>query len=206
MFEVRDSQLLLEAPIINVRRDILTMPGGSSAEREIVEHFGAVAIVAINEKGDIALISQYRHSVGQHLLEIPAGLMDVAGEDPLHAAARELHEEAGLKAENWALLGDHISTPGFCDEVVRIYLARELTDIGRIILADDEESDMTLQWVPLTKAVAMVLGGEISNGIAMSAILMANEVINHGAEARPADSPFPLRPHRLIDRRNGRNS
>ncbi|MDO4911160.1 MAG: NUDIX hydrolase [Corynebacterium sp.] len=201
MFEVLDSELLIQAPIIALRRDTLTMPGGSIATREIVEHYGAVAVVAVNDKGEVALVSQYRHSVGTHLLEIPAGLMDIAGEDPHKAAMRELQEEAGLKASSWTLLADHISSPGFCDEVVRIYLATDLEEVGRTIIHDDEEAEMTLQWVPLSDCVRQVLSGGISNGIAMSALLMANEVINHGAEARPVDTPFPLRPTAFMNRK-----
>lgn len=202
MFDIVKSELLLEAPIIAVRRDTIRMPGGTMANREVVEHFGAVAIVALNEKKEIALIEQYRHSVGKKLLEIPAGLLDIPNENPLHAAQRELHEEAGLKAKNWHLLADMISTPGFCDEVVRIFLATDLEDIGRVILDDDEESVMTMQWCPLDTAVHKIFSGEISNGIALAAILLAQQAMNKEQELRDPETPFDLRPTHLAHRRS----
>lgn len=141
-FTVVDSEVLLEAPIIAVRRDRLVMPGGTESNREIVEHFGAVAVVAFDGER-IALVRQYRHCVKDRLWELPAGLLDVANEDPLECARRELAEEAGQAAARWDLVTDLVCSPGFCEEAVRIYLARELSEVPRPV-ADDEEADMSL--------------------------------------------------------------
>ncbi|WPF67131.1 MULTISPECIES: NUDIX hydrolase [unclassified Corynebacterium] len=196
MYEVTESTLLIDAPIIAVRRDAVTMPGGRSANREIVEHFGAVAVVA-RDGENIALVQQYRHAVGRRLWELPAGLLDVPGEDALSAARRELMEETGLRAEKWAMLLDVATSPGFSDEVTRVYLAADLSPTDRPE-PQDEEADMRLAWVSLAEAKAMVLRGEIINSIAVAGIFAAAE-----GTTRPTDIPFDLRPQALARRRDG---
>lgn len=198
-FTVVDSEVLLEAPIIAVRRDRLVMPGGTESNREIVEHFGAVAVVAFDGER-IALVRQYRHCVKNRLWELPAGLLDVANEDPLECARRELAEEAGQAAARWDLVTDLVCSPGFCEEAVRIYLARELSEVPRPA-ADDEEADMSLTWVPVEQAREMVLRGEVKNSIAIAGIMVAGEVIAGRAPARSVDEPFDLRPESLPRRR-----
>ncbi|GAB3703800.1 NUDIX domain-containing protein [Corynebacterium nasicanis] len=200
-FDVLDSELLLEAPIIAVRRDTLAMPGGGSGRREIVEHFGAVAVVAVRG-AEIALVRQYRHSVASRLWELPAGLLDIKGEDEISTAQRELAEEAGLAADRWDVLCDLVTSPGFCDETVRVFLARDLHEVERGE-AEHEEADMLLEWVPLAEARAMILRGEIINSIAVSGILSAAEVLDGRAEPRGVDTPFPWRPTSLATRRVG---
>ncbi|MEJ4112569.1 NUDIX domain-containing protein [Corynebacterium kroppenstedtii] len=199
MFTVEDSTYLLDEPIIAVRQDTLSMPGGASARREIVEHFGAVAVVAYDGLR-IKLIHQYRHSVGRRLWELPAGLLDSAGESPLDAAIRELQEEVGLSARRWDLLADVVSSPGFCEEAVRVYLARDLTEVDRPE-PEDEEADLRSTWVDLASAVDQVMDGSICNSIAVSGILIAAQVINNGCSPRRVDEPYELRPHRLAERR-----
>src|SRR5579875_2594959 len=105
------------------------MPGGKTVTREVVEHYGAVAVVALDDEGNIPLVYQYRHPFGRRLWELPAGLLDVDGESPHLTAARELREEAGLQAETWHVLVDLDSTPGFSDESVRVYLATGLAQV-----------------------------------------------------------------------------
>ncbi len=117
--------------IFALRADEVRMPGGGTARREIVEHYGAVAVVAIDDDGNIVLVYQYRHPFGRRLWELPAGLLDEGGEAPHVTAARELAEEAGLAAENWRVLVDLDSSPGFSDESVRVYLATGLRDVDR---------------------------------------------------------------------------
>ncbi|WP_151548519.1 MULTISPECIES: NUDIX domain-containing protein [Corynebacterium] len=199
-FTVEDSEILNESPILALRRDTVTMPGGSSAKREIIEHFGAVAVVAQRDSGEIAMVRQYRHSVQQRLWELPAGLLDVAEEPALRCAQRELQEEAGLSATRWHVLCDVVSSPGFCEEAIRIFLARDLTEVPRPE-AVDEEADMTLEWVPLEKAAAAVLRGEIVNSIAISGIMAAYYAAEHEGVLRSVDTPFELRPTRLAARR-----
>lgn len=198
-FTTNHSELLIDAPIIAVRRDSVTMPSGNEANREVVEHFGAIAVVAFDGER-IALVTQYRHSVGRRLVELPAGLLDVAGEDELECAKRELVEEAGLEAQQWSVLADLVTSPGFADEAVRVFLAQDLSETVRPE-AEDEEADMTMQWVALNDAVAMVLRGEIVNSIAISGIMAANQVINHGGVARDVKSKFEMRPTALAKRR-----
>ena len=199
-FDVVDSEIVLEAPILAVRRDQVRMPGGNISAREIVEHFGAVAVVAADEDNRLYLLNQWRQTAGKRLVELPAGLLDVAGEDPLEAAKRELVEEAGLEAESWSLLTDMFSSPGFAEEAVRIYLARGLRAVDKPE-AHDEEADMTASWIDVEEAVAMALRGEILNGIALSGILLAAEVLLRGATPRAATEPFNIRPTALAKRR-----
>lgn len=199
-FDVVDSEIVLEAPILAVRRDQVRMPGGNVSAREIVEHFGAVAVVAADENNRLYLLNQWRQAAGQRLVELPAGLLDVADEDPLEAAKRELVEEAGLEAESWSLLTDMFSSPGFAEEAVRIYLARGLRAVDKPE-AHDEEADMTASWVSVEDAVAMAMGGEISNGIALSGVLLAGQVLLHGATPRSVAESFDIRPTALAKRR-----
>ena len=199
-FDVVDSEIVLEAPILAVRRDQVRMPGGNVSAREIVEHFGAVAIVAADEDNRLYLLNQWRQAAGERLVELPAGLLDVADEDPLEAAKRELVEEAGLEAESWSLLTDMFSSPGFAEEAVRIYLARGLRAVDKPE-AHDEEADMTASWIDVEEAVVMALRGEILNGIALSGILLAAEVLLRGASPRAATESFTIRPTALAKRR-----
>ena len=199
-FTVVDSELLVDAPIIGVRRDQVTMPGGRTAAREIVEHFGAVAVVVLDDHERVRMIRQYRHSVQRRLWELPAGLLDAKSETPLEAAQRELQEEVGLAAHDWQFLGDIVSSPGFCEESVRVYLARDLCDVEQPT-ADDEEADMTAAWISLDDAFAAIPAGYICNAIAISGLSMAWQVVRQGVQPRSLETPFELRPTALRDRR-----
>lgn len=199
-FTVTDSELLLESPILAVRRDTLQMPGGTTARREIIEHFGAVAVVAFDGE-NIAMVRQYRHSVQDRLLELPAGLLDIAGEDALECARRELMEEAGLEAADWSVLTDLVTSPGFCEEAVRVYLARGLSPVERPVVTGDEEADMIVEWVPLQQACARVFDGGLANSIAIAGVLAADAVIAGRAQARDTAAPFRYRPGGLAGRR-----
>jgi 8-oxo-dGDP phosphatase len=198
-FVTRGSETIYVGKIFALRTDDVQMPGGNVARREVVEHYGAVAIVALDDDGNIALIYQYRHPVGRRLWELPAGLLDLGGEAPVRTAARELHEEAGLSAKYWSVLVDVVSAPGFSDECVRIYLATGVTEIGRPD-ADDEEADLKLEWVPLGEAAQRVLAGEIVNSLAVAGILAANAVSDRST-LRSVDAPWTDRPRALAARR-----
>jgi 8-oxo-dGTP pyrophosphatase MutT (NUDIX family) len=193
VFETASSETLHTGKIFALRRDRVRMPGGNLVTREVVEHFGAVAVVAMDDDGNIPLVYQYRHAFGRRLWELPAGLLDVGGEPPQLTAARELHEEAGLKADTWRVLVDLDSTPGFSDESVRVYLATGLSQVDRPE-AHDEEADMTLQWYPLADAVDKVLRGEIVNAIAVAGILAAHVVTTECMPTRPPDSTWIDKP------------
>ena len=193
VFETTSSETLHTGKIFALRRDQVRMPGGKDVTREVVEHFGAVAVVAMDENGNIPMVYQYRHAFGRRLWELPAGLLDVHGEAAHLTAARELQEEAGLQAGTWRVLVDLDSTPGFSDESVRVYLATGLTEVGRPE-AHDEEADMTLQWYPLAEAARKVLDGEIVNAIAVAGILAAHAVTTGFLQPRPLDSPWIDKP------------
>lgn len=186
IFQTTASETLHRGKIFALRRDQVRMPGGEIAIREVVEHFGAVAIVAMDDSDNIVLVYQYRHPFGRRLWELPAGLLDVAGEAPQLTAARELREEAGLHAHTWRVLVDLNTSPGFSDESVRVYLATGLTEVSRPE-AHDEEADMTLHWHPIAEAARLVLTGEIVNSIAVSGILAAFAVVNGFSQPRPPD-------------------
>jgi len=193
VFETTSSETLYTGKIFALRRDQVRMPGGKDVTREVVEHFGAVAVVAMDDDDNILMVYQYRHPLGRRLWELPAGLLDMHGEAAHLTAARELQEEAGLQARTWRVLVDLDSTPGFSDESVRVYLATELSEVGRPE-AHDEEADMTLQWYPLEEAVRKVLSGEIVNAIAVAGILAAHAVTTEFMLTRPVGSPWTDKP------------
>jgi 8-oxo-dGDP phosphatase len=198
-FATAGSETVYTGKILALRVDDVQMPGGAVARREVVEHFGAVAVVALNDDDEVAMVYQYRHPVGRRLWELPAGLLDVGGEAPALSAARELHEEAGLAAEHWSVLVDIISAPGFSDESVRVYLATGLTEIERPH-AEHEEADLTLHWVPLDEAVQKVFAGEIVNSLAVAGILAAHAAPDRSA-LRSVESPWIDRPSAFAARR-----
>lgn len=177
-YEVSSSEVLLDAPIIAVRRDEISTATGR-ATREIVEHFSAVAIAAVRttegSEPDVMMIRQYRHGVGRYLWEIPAGLLDKVGESPIQAACRELAEEAGLVAGTWHLLGDVVNSPGFCEEMCRIYLAEDISENTESALVldeqTDEEADLERRWVPVSEAIEWVKNGTVENSVAVAALL-----------------------------------
>ncbi|MCS7481890.1 NUDIX domain-containing protein [Umezawaea endophytica] len=184
--------------VVGLRVDEVAMPGGGTALREVVEHLGAVAVVALDDDGQVVLIHQYRHPLGHRLWELPAGLLDSPDEVPVEGARRELAEEVGLDAARWSTLVDVAASPGFTDEVVRVFLAQGLSTVERE-LQGDEEADLVIRRVPLAEAVRMALAGEIVNGAAVGGLLAAQAVVA-GAEARPADAPWPDRPHTFAAR------
>lgn len=202
-FKVLSSQLLFDAPIIAVRKDELAMPNEQVAYRDVVEHMGAVAVAAVNDAGEIAMVHQYRHAVKRRLWELPAGLLDVKNESELAGAQRELVEEAGLKAAQWSVLADIVTSPGFCEETARVYLAQDLTEVERPEAFGDEEADMDFAWIKLDAAVAKVLAGEINNSIAVTGIFAAWQVLNGHGQARDVTAPFDLRPTSIATRRSG---
>jgi 8-oxo-dGDP phosphatase len=196
-FPVESSEDIYTGRVMALRSDRVVMPGGKVAVREITEHPGAVAILALDPDDRVMMLHQYRHAVRRRLWELPAGLLDVAGEDPALTAARELKEEAGLEASEWSVLIDVVPSPGFSDESVRVYLARGLTEVGRPAGEDDEEADLTTRWVTLSVAVRMVLSGTIVNGVTVAAVLAAHALNGSPAAARPLDAPWTDRPARF---------
>lgn len=174
-YRVLVSEDVYDGRVISLRRDTVAMPGGGDSVREVVSHPGAVAVVAVDDDGRVVLLRQYRHPVGRYLWELPAGLRDADGEPPLETAKRELAEEVQLAAERWSLLTTTYSTPGFCDELVLVYLAEGLRDVARPdgFTVEHEELDMTIERVPLADAVQRVFDGDIRNSAAVIGLLAA---------------------------------
>lgn len=198
-FRTVDSRLIYNGAIVALRLDQVEMPDGRIVEREVVEHHGAVAVVAVDDDGQVVLIRQYRHPLGERLLELPAGLIDIAGEDPLAAAQRELAEETGLAAREWSVLVDVALSPGFTDEALRVYLARGLTDTGRPD-PEHEEADLELVRMPLGAAVRAALAGEIVNATAVAGLLALSAADAADLPLRAADAPWPGLPGALLRR------
>ncbi|WP_432094939.1 NUDIX domain-containing protein [Streptomyces sp. bgisy100] len=181
----------------SVRTDRVVMPDGSTVTRDYQVHPGSVAVLALDEDNRVVVLRQYRHPVRHKLWEIPAGLLDVPGENPLHGAQRELYEEVHIKAEDWRVLTDVYTTPGGCDEAVRIFLARGLTDAeGERFEVSEEEADMEIDRVPLPELVRGVLAGELHNNCLVVGVLSLTAALaGDGVEAlRPAEAPWPARP------------
>ncbi|GAA3070122.1 NUDIX hydrolase [Streptomyces olivoverticillatus] len=183
----------------SVRTDTVVMPDGSAVTRDYQVHPGSVAVLALDDQDRVLVVNQYRHPVRQKLWEIPAGLLDVPGENPLHAAQRELYEEAHVKAEDWRVLTDVYTTPGGCDEAVRVFLARGISDVeGERFEVSEEEADMEIARIPLTDLVRGILAGELHNNCLVVGVLSLTAALaGDGLDAlRPAEAPWlspPLR-------------
>ncbi|MFH5822654.1 NUDIX domain-containing protein [Georgenia sp. AZ-5] len=196
--EVVSTRTLHEGRVFDVLAEEVRLDpqDGAPVLREYVHHPGAVAIVALRETDageEVLLLQQYRHPVRALLWEVPAGLLDVDGEDYVAAAARELYEEADLRAGRWDVLVDYFTSPGGSDESLRVYLARDLTDVDgdERHEREDEERDMPTVWVPLDAAVAAVHAGRVHNPSAVVGILAAFSARAHGwATLRPADAEW----------------
>lgn len=196
-FDVVSSTPVFGGRVWSVHRDLVAMPDGETGIREVVVHPGAVAVVALRGTGaetEVLLVTQYRHPVRRRLDELPAGLLDVDGEPALAAAQRELAEEAGYAAARWDVLLDLLTSPGFTDEAVRIFLARDVSPCERDVQGH-EEAEMSARWLPLAAAVQAALAGELENASAVSGVLAASQALASGAVAlRPADAPWSSRP------------
>jgi len=180
--------------IFSVVSDEVAMPGSGRAVRDYTRNLGAVAVVALREDGRVVLVRQYRHPVRAYLWELPAGLLDVPGEPPVSTAERELAEEADLTAGRWDLLVELHTSPGYSDEFMRVFLARELEPVPqtRRHHRHNEEADMVVRTVDLDEAVAMVLRGEITNAAAVAGLLAAARARDEGwAPLRPLDGGHP---------------
>ena len=173
-FETLDSRVVHDG-WSTVRVDRVRMPDGDEAEREVVEHMSAVAVVPLFADGHVALLRQYRHAVGRYLLEIPAGVLDVEGEPEPDAAQRELAEEMGLRAERLDHLVTFENSAGWCDERTHVFLGRDLVEAAAPegFEAQHEEADMEVVRLPLDEAVDGITRGEVTDAKTVVGLLLA---------------------------------
>jgi 8-oxo-dGTP pyrophosphatase MutT (NUDIX family) len=193
--------------VIDVRTDEVRMPDGVVAKRDVIAHPGAVGVLALDEADRVVMVRQYRHPVGDNLLELPAGLLDMADESALAAAQRELYEEAALRASDWSVLVDLYTSPGMTDEAIRIYLARGLTDVteDEKFAAEHEEITMTVERIELDAVVELALSGELTNGPAVAGVLAARIARDRGwVGLRDAEAFWSARPQRARRSRSSR--
>jgi ADP-ribose pyrophosphatase len=180
-FEIVSSTERFRGPIFSVVTDEIVMPDGGTAKRDYMRHMGAAAVVALDAEGFVVMIRQYRHPVGKVIWELPAGLLDVAAEDPMVAAARELAEECDLVAAHWRPLVTVDPSPGVSNERIHIFLARGLSDASQPHRRSHEEAQIEVHRVPLAQAVRMALTGEITNSSCVAGVLAAHQVVGAGS-------------------------
>ncbi len=166
-----DSTSKFEGKILHLYVDRVRLPNGHESIREVVRHPGAAAVIALTDENKIPLENQYRYPIGKTLWEIPAGKLDT-GEDPLICAKRELNEETGIKAEKWETLGYIYTTPGFSDEKIYLFFAKELTN-GRTHL--DEDEFVEVKYFTVEEVESMIIDNRITDSKTISAFLRAQK-------------------------------
>ena len=194
---VLSSVLAFAGRVWDVRSEEVDLGAGGVVTRDFVDHTGAVAVLALDDEDRVVLVQQYRHPVGAFEWELPAGLLDVDGEAAHLSAARELHEEADLVAGEWHLLLDHNSSPGGSTEALRVFLARDLSQVPEAerFQREGEELGMPVRRVPLAVLVEAVLAGDVHNGTLMTSVLAASLLRDRGwVGLRPVVEPWPTRP------------
>ena len=198
--EVTEAETVYHGAIWDVVRETFAMANQDEPlVRDYITHPGAVAVVALDDQDRVLLINQYRHPVRTRMWEIPAGLLDVAGEPALDAARRELGEEADLVAEHWDTLVDFENSPGSSAEANRIFLARGLSEVpgAERFTREGEEAEIVAGFADLDDAVAAVLSGRLTSPAAALGILAAHTARSQGwATLRASDASWPARPDR----------
>ncbi|WGL50522.1 NUDIX hydrolase [Nocardioides sp. BP30] len=160
--------------VMALRRDTIRRPGSDETfSRLVLEHPGAAVILALDDERRVLCLKQYRHPAGMRFVELPAGLLDADGEEPLQVAQRELREEASFAARTWRPLTAAYSSPGILGERIHYFVATDLTPVDRgDFVLEHEEADMELMWVPFDELYAAVLAGEVTDGPLIIAVLM----------------------------------
>ena len=169
------SELKYDGHIIKVYSDTVELENGKSAHRDVVRHKGAVCVAPLTDKGEFLFVRQYRYPIASELLELPAGKLDSAEENPLDCAHRELEEETGMRAGEMIHLGTYTASPGFCDEKIEMYLARGLYS-G--VANPDEDEFLDVIKIPVEKALQMVMDNKITDGKTQLLILKAHKYLS----------------------------
>lgn len=168
---------IYEGRVVNLIVEDVVLPNGQTTRLEFMTHPGASAVVPFHQDGTVTILRQYRHAVGRWIWEIPAGKLDKPGENPLECAKRELAEEAGLAAEDWVKLGSILTTPGFCDEIIHLYLARDLSQVSQHHEADEV---IEVHRMELEDAVSRIPTEEIQDTKTVGALLAASRFLRQG--------------------------
>ena len=171
------TEYIYNGRIINLRSDTALLPNGNTALREVIEHPGGVCVAAITENKEILFVRQFRYPYSEVLLEIPAGKRDKKDENPLECGIRELKEETGVEARNYTPLGELYPSPGYCGEIIWMYAA---TNLSYGESDPDEDEFLSVEKIPLEKAVDMILSGEIKDSKTQAAVLKLKILIDSG--------------------------
>jgi 8-oxo-dGTP pyrophosphatase MutT (NUDIX family) len=191
--EIVDESIVFSGRVWDIRHEKFRY-NDETLGRDFVAHTGAVAVLVLDNEDRILAIRQYRHAVRLREWEIPAGLLDIVGEDPLSAAKRELAEEVDLEADEWSVLSDYSTSPGGSNEIVRIYVARGLHTIDQAFVRTGEEADIEMRWVSLDDAYEAALNRQITNSVILIAVLSAYASRSRDwSTLLPGDAPWPMR-------------
>lgn len=189
-WEVESSDYLhRDAWVVSLRADRVRAPGagGEAFRRLVLEHPGAVVVLAVDDTDRVCCLRQYRHPAGRRFVELPAGLLDQEGEEPEEVARRELREEVALEARSWTHLTTAWSSPGISEERMHFFLARGLAAVDRGgFELQHEEADMTVEWIAFDELHAAVLDGRLQDAPVVLAVLLARArgLVGTGAAGR----------------------
>lgn len=168
------SKVLYDGVIIRAELDSALLPDGTTANREVVRHPGGVCVAALNDKNELAFVRQYRYPYAEIVSELPAGKLE-RGEDPFEAVKRELKEETGAQSDSWKDMGWLYPSPGYCDEIIHLYACR-ISSVGE--QTPDEDEFLEAEYVPLEKALEMVMRGELRDAKTQTLILKLHHALS----------------------------
>ena len=172
-----NSEYVYKGKIINLRRDTALLPNGATALREVIEHPGGVCVAPLTDKGELLFVRQFRYPYNETVLEIPAGKRDHPDENPLECGIRELKEETGATAQKFIPLGELYPSPGYCGEIIWLFAATGLT-FGEA--CHDSDEFLSIEKIPLDKAVDLILSGEIKDAKTQAAVLKLKILLDSG--------------------------
>ena len=170
---MKDRKQIYRGRVIDLWVERITLPNEKQMSLELVHHPGGAAIVALDDQSNVCLLRQYRHAAGGYIYELPAGKIDDS-EPPIDTAQRELREEAGMQAADWQTLGRMYSSPGFCVEIIHLYLARDLTPVP---VEHEEHEIIEVEWVAFDEAMERAASGDINDAKSVTALFRASRLL-----------------------------